>query len=860
MKTIKSLAVVVALSVGILHSAEADVVNDNFADAIVLVGDSGTESTSNEAATQETGEANLGANSKCTVWYKWTAVKRGTMTIDTLGSDFDTLIAAYTGTEFGDLSRVALNDDYSGRLSRMQFIAESGVTYFILAGGFSTDTGNLVLNWEFVDGTFEMIVNDGVVTGYRGICPSALTSADWPAGVTNIAERAFYNAPVESVVIPDGVTSISSYAFYYCRSLQSLTIPSTVKKIGDRAFYYCRALSDVTLEEGLTEIGAGAFESCTSLESITIPASVTSISSRYGWRAFGGCTSLDEVVFVGDKDAIDMTVTEAFARTPWLESLDFSLEIKNNRVAGFLGVCPATVIIPEGVTEIGGSAFSAPSVTNLVHVVLPESLDVISDNAFNGCSKLQSIHIPENVWAIYSNAFRGCVSLDDVTFGREDWLDYYDMRYFYGTPFYDTLPFRLYVSWRMKEGWEHERFYIVGYIGKCPDILDIEAIWAADWERQRQRYLDESGYDIGEAPAIEGIEENVFARSGISSVIFPAGLVEIGEAAFDNCTNLTRVVFTGDAPAEIGQAAFKVYAEGFDEWGNWMPYIGPNPNCTVYVPANSTGWGVDIPGEWMGMPIRYSAAGAVKDGVLVSVSLGGDTEYTVPSGVTNIAANAFAGCGDLERVVIPDGVSSIESSAFDGCGKLWAKWFKTLERLSEEGGSPSGATGAVALTVTNVVVHYVATGVPGAAVAPPQSTGIVNVIAEVGAGGTVAIPSEWAAQYPGFEAKFGSDFTAAVTKPTGKRDGAGNAMQVWQDFVAGTDPTKEDDVFTASITFDADGKPVIGWSPVFSDPAEAAKRVYRKFGKVRLQDKDWTPFADGEEENYNFFKVTVEMK
>ena len=45
-----------------------------------------------------------------------------------------------------------------------------------------------------------------------------------------------------------------------------------------------------------------------------------------------------------------------------------------------------------------------------------------------------------------------------------------------------------------------------------------------------------------------------------------------------------------------------------------------------------------------------------------------------------------------------------------------------------------------------------------------------------------------------------------------------------------------------------------------SDPAEAAKRVYRKFGKVRLQDKDWMPFADGEEENYNFFKVTVEMK
>ncbi|MBQ3096852.1 MAG: leucine-rich repeat domain-containing protein [Kiritimatiellae bacterium] len=619
-------------------------------------------------------------------------------------------------------------------------------------------------------------------------------------------------------------------------------------------------LESVTIPEGVTRIGGGAFSSCRALRRVVIPASVTTIDCRYGWYPFGECTSLDEVVFKGDRGAIDMVAVQVFAGTPWLELQDFSLEIKNNRVMGFLGICPSTVTIPEGVMAIGSSAFSAPSATNLVQVVLPESLTDISDNAFYGCNNLQSIHIPANVWSIYSNAFGECVSLAAVTFGREDWLDYYDMMAFKGTPFFDTLPFSLRFEWR---GTDEDTYkaYVVSYIGRCPAELDIEAVYAAKWEADRQRELDMSGYDIGEALEIGGIAEGAFASCDIRRVVLPGGLSAMERGAFADCTNLTHVVFSGNAPSEIAEDAFYVYMpEHYNEWGEWVEsYYGPNTNCTVYVPATSTGWGVDIPGEWMGLPIRYSASGIVENGVLVSVSLGGDTEYTVPAGVTNIAANAFAGCGELEHVVIPDGVESIDRTAFDGCGKLWANWYKSLA---------SGATDAagaadmseIALTVTNVVVHYVTQSVPTDAVVPSTSSGIVNIIGEVTAGAPVAIPSAWAERYSDFVAKFGSDFTAALTKPTGKRDGAGNAMLVWQDFVAGTDPTDDDDVFKASITFDEDGRPVISWTPEFVDPSEAVKRRYRKYGKVRIQDKDWTEFSDGEESNFNFFKVTVEMR
>lgn len=596
-------------------------------------------------------------------------------------------------------------------------------------------------------------------------------------------------------------------------------------------------LESVTIPEGVTRIGGGAFSSCRALRRVVIPASVTTIDCRYGWYPFSGCTSLDEVVFKGDRGAIDMVAVQAFAGTPWLELQDFSLEIKNNGVMGFLGICPSTVTIPEGVTAIGSSAFSAPSATNLVHVVLPESLTVISGNAFGEC-----------------------VSLAAVTFGRDDWLDFYNMNAFRGTPFFDTLPFSLRSVGRSIDGETWKR-YVVDYIGRCPAELDIEAVYVAQWEADRQRELDMSGYDIGEAPEIDGIAERAFASCDIRRVVLPGGLSVIESGAFADCTNLTHVVFSGNAPSEIAEDAFYVdMPEHYNEWGEWVePYYGPNTNCTVYVPATSTGWGVDIPGEWMGLPIRYSASGIVENGVLVSVSLGGDTEYTVPSGVTNIAANAFAGCADLERVVIPDGVESIDRTAFDGCGKLWANWYKSLASGATDAAGASGAS-EIALTVTNVVVHYVTQSVQNDAVVPSTSSGIVNIIGEVTAGAPVAIPSAWAEQYPAFAAKFGSDFTAALTKPTGKRDGAGNAMLVWQDFVAGTDPTDDDDVFKASITFDEDGRPVISWTPEFANPSEAAKRRYRKYGKVRIQDKDWTEFSDGEESNFNFFKVTVEMR
>ena len=92
---------------------------------------------------------------------------------------------------------------------------------------------------------------------------------------------------LESFEIPEGITAIDG-AFAGCRSLRSITIPDSVTSIGDNAFYSCFNLSNITIPNQVTSIGDNAFDSCVSLNRITIPDSVTSI----GCDAFIGCDTL----------------------------------------------------------------------------------------------------------------------------------------------------------------------------------------------------------------------------------------------------------------------------------------------------------------------------------------------------------------------------------------------------------------------------------------------------------------------------------------------------------------------------------------------------------------------------------------
>jgi hypothetical protein len=125
--------------------------NDNFADAEVVSGTSASTTGSNFDATVEMGEPTTNSDIGRSVWYQWTAPTDGQFQINTLLSDFDTVLAVYTGSTLATLKQIAFNDDDTtgpgARVtSLVEIIATAGTLYHIQVDGFSGATGNIQVN------------------------------------------------------------------------------------------------------------------------------------------------------------------------------------------------------------------------------------------------------------------------------------------------------------------------------------------------------------------------------------------------------------------------------------------------------------------------------------------------------------------------------------------------------------------------------------------------------------------------------------------------------------------------------------------------------------------------------------------
>lgn len=125
----------------------------------------------------------------------------------------------------------------------------------------------------------------------------SLTTLSLGENIKTIGSYAFYDCTqiTGSVTIPQSVTSIGKKAFLQCIHLKTLSfgenIKTNIETIGDDAFYYCIELESVTIPQSVTSIGNDAFGQCHDLQSLTIKDAATSI----GHRAFLGCTSLETI-------------------------------------------------------------------------------------------------------------------------------------------------------------------------------------------------------------------------------------------------------------------------------------------------------------------------------------------------------------------------------------------------------------------------------------------------------------------------------------------------------------------------------------------------------------------------------------
>lgn len=133
--------------------------NDSFANAttVAVTGASVSVTGTNIQASKETGEPNhAGSTGGRSVWWKFVAPAAGRMTVTTLGSNFDTLLAAYTGSAVGSLTLLAANDDAETvqqnpnddrkRTSTVAFDVTAGATYMLAVDGWDSLFGQITLN------------------------------------------------------------------------------------------------------------------------------------------------------------------------------------------------------------------------------------------------------------------------------------------------------------------------------------------------------------------------------------------------------------------------------------------------------------------------------------------------------------------------------------------------------------------------------------------------------------------------------------------------------------------------------------------------------------------------------------------
>ncbi len=213
--------------------------NDNFANATPLIGGSGSTSGNNLGATGESGEPrhyNSGGT-ESSVWFVWTAPGGGMVTFTTVGSDFDTVLAAYDGTALGTLVRLAENDDFSGLQSGISIVVSAGQTVNVAVGGYGAARGAITLNWSFeAASAFELWQSqhftpeeqvDSAISG-----PSATPADD---GVPNLMRFALGYGRYETV--PAGLFGLardgSDWVFSYERPAADLGVTYQVQTSTD---------------------------------------------------------------------------------------------------------------------------------------------------------------------------------------------------------------------------------------------------------------------------------------------------------------------------------------------------------------------------------------------------------------------------------------------------------------------------------------------------------------------------------------------------------------------------------------------------------------------------------------------------
>lgn len=279
-----------------------------------------------------------------------------------------------------------------------------------------------------------------------------------------------------------------------------------------------------------------------------------------------------------------------------------------------------SVILPDGLLEIGASAFFACNITS---IEIPDSVTTVGSSAFENCTSLTNVKLPSNFKAIPAAMFRSCFNLAEI-----------------------TLP-----SSVTSIG--------VGAFSNCYALETIEL-----------------------PSGVTTIAKEAFSNCrGLTSIELPSRLTSIGDNAFANCYSLIEIcnnsgLSISPYDTKNGYVAYNALNVYSNRQG--QSFLTHTEDNNVFYDDGEEILFVKHYGNETALTLPSGLNG--KSYEIHDYAFYGNStleEIVIPSGVTSIKYNAFENCSALQKVTIGDDVTLIQDSAFLSCKQLREVHFGT---------------------------------------------------------------------------------------------------------------------------------------------------------------------------------------
>ena len=616
-------------------------------------------------------------------------------------------------------------------VSTLSFLTEvtigAGVT--LINGYFTGLTGLTVLNLDYTGWVFAKLFGTSSFTDSHSYQLS-YTAYYWPNALkvnitgystASIADYAFAgcvglnNSLLE---IPSTITTIGTYAFQDCTSLNDIAIPSSVTSIGEGAFKGCNGITWISIDSNIiasttmlklfgyvsptwiknltigshvTSIGDDAFKGLSGISSLVIPSSVTTL----GNKAFADCTNLTAIdlstnlTSIGDycfyndnqvaaltiqNDILGtMTLTTLFGENNNLQTVTIGENVTSLNVQAFNGCkALANIAVKTGNTHFQsvdgvlvsseGVLLAYPNAKGTTYVI-PSTIASIGEYAFAGASSLTSLTIPASITAIGAYAFKGCTGL--VSLGIPSSVTILGEEILSGCTGITEISIEANVlsSLTLTQIFGQDPTWLTKVtIGK--GVLALPKGFFAGCTGLTSLTLSYSGWVFPTLFGTTSFTSSTNVYYSGTSYYYPSNMefvidgwngTIVAASAFYGCSGLTSL--------EIPATFTHIYDNAFK---------GCSALTSLTLPY--TGWTWDglfdssVPATLTELTINGFYGTSIAASAFQNVSILKSIE--IPSSITSIGDYAFAYCTGLTSLVIPSSVKSIGASAFANCSNL----------------------------------------------------------------------------------------------------------------------------------------------------------------------------------------------